>query len=629
MFLPQERQGEEQFDFVCVSGDAYVDHPSFGIAVIARLIESLGFSVAILAQPDCRNLSDFMRLGKPRYGFFVTSGNVDSMVAHYTTAKRLRSSDYYSPGGVMGKRPDRAVTVYCNKLKACYPDVPVVIGGLEASLRRFAHYDYWSDTIMPSILCDAPADLLVFGMGERQTDEIARRLAAGESIGTMRDIRGTCYLCHPTETPYGAVECKSLALVRQDKKHYAQSVMTQMKWQDAVYGRTLIQRQAEHMLVQNPPMPPLTTEELDAMAELPYERYYPPVYEPMGGVPAILEVEFSIIHNRGCFGGCHFCAIAFHQGRQISVRSEESVLSEATRMTKNPRFKGYLHDVGGPTANFRVPSCQKQQKHGMCPDRNCLAPTPCKALQVDHTAYRTMLGKIRAIPGVKRVFIRSGIRYDYLLQDQDESFFDDLVAHHVSGQLKVAPEHCVNHVLDHMGKPHIEVYLQFMEQFYQKTKAIGKEQYLVPYLISSHPGSTLADAVAIALFLKQHRIRPEQVQDFYPTPGTLSTCAYYTGLDPQTGKPIHVAKTPEEKAMGRACLQYFMPKNHELVRKALHRIGRSDLIGVGDHALVPPAPRQQQGHHRVAEHKPSARDARRKQKASRKQTGRRRKATPK
>ncbi|MGI5959543.1 MAG: YgiQ family radical SAM protein [Massiliimalia sp.] len=600
-FLPisrkeMEQMGVEQFDFVYITGDAYVDHPSFGVAIISRVLESLGFTVGIISQPDWHSDRDFLRFGLPRYAFLVTAGNIDSMVAHYTVAKRPRTTDAYTPGGVMGKRPDRAVTVYSKKLKELAPDVPVLIGGLEASLRRFAHYDYWEDRVKPSVLVDSGADLLMYGMGELQITEIANRFRQGETVSQMTDIRGTCYLTDPVNTPYGAVQCADFEIVARDKKSYAKANRQQMNEQDEVTGRTLIQRHGKKMLVQNPPMRSLTREELDQVYALPYMRMYHPIYEKEGGVPAIEEVEFSIVHNRGCFGACNFCALAFHQGRKVSSRSEESVLEEARSFVGNPRFKGYIHDVGGPTANFRYPSCQKQLTGGMCKDgRKCLAPQPCKLLEVDHTEYLDLLRQIREIPGIKKVFIRSGIRYDYLVADPDETFFDELVRYHVSGQLKVAPEHCSNHVLDQMGKPHIETYLKFVRKFYEKTKQAGKEQYLVPYLMSSHPGSTLNDAIELACFLKKEQVRPEQVQDFYPTPGTVSTCMYYTGLNPFTMEPVYVPKEREEKAMQRALLQYYNPKNYDLIRKALRRAKRFDLIGKGPNALVEDDKTQPQG----------------------------------
>ncbi len=592
-FLPVSREdldarGIEQLDFIVVTGDAYVDHPSFGTAIISRVIEAEGYTVGIISQPDWRSDRDFTRLGCPKYGFFVNSGNIDSMVAHYTVAKKRRSEDAYTPGGVAGKRPDRAVIVYCQKIREIYGDIPLIIGGLEASLRRFAHYDYWDDTVRPSILVDSGADLLSYGMGELQTAEIVNRLAKGEDIHSLTDIRGTCYLCAPVDTPYGGAQCPDFAQVASDKVAYCKATKIQMDQQDEIYGKMILQRHGDRMLVQNPPMRVLTTEELDRVYALPYTRTWHPMYDAAGGVPGIEEVEFSIAHNRGCFGNCNFCSIAFHQGRKIAVRSEESVLAEAKLLTTLPNFKGYIHDVGGPTANFRHPSCKKQLTQGLCKGKKCLAPTPCPALESDHWEYLEMLRKIRAIPGIKRVFIRSGIRYDYMMADPDDTFFKELVEYHVSGQLKVAPEHCASDVLDAMGKPHIEVYKAFAEKFYRITKKIGKKQFLVPYLMSSHPGSTLKDAIELALFLKENHIHPEQVQDFYPTPGTVSTCMFHTGMNPYTMKPVFVPKTPEEKAMQRALLQYFMPKNRDLVLKALRKAGRFDLIGTGPNCLVAP-----------------------------------------
>ena len=530
-----------------------------------------------------------MRFGKPRLGFLVNSGNIDSMVAHYTVSKNRRKDDAYSPGGVSGKRPDRAVVVYSKKIREIYPDSPIIIGGLEASLRRFAHYDYWSDEIKPSILIDSQADLLIFGMGEKQVVEIANRLNSGENISNMHDIKGTCYLIQTSKyTPMSAVDCPSFEQVKTSKKEYAIACRKQQDEQDATRGKPLIQKHGKLLLIQNKPMPPLTTEELDHVYSLPFERAYHPIYEKDGGVPGIKEVEFSIVHNRGCFGACNFCSIAFHQGRAITCRSEESVLKEAKNLTLKKNFKGYIHDVGGPTANFRHPSCKKQKNLGLCKGKKCLAPKPCPALYVNHEEYLQMLQKIRKIPKIKKVFIRSGIRFDYLIEDKDDSFFKELVEYHVSGQLKVAPEHCSAVVLDKMGKPHIESYLKFAKKFYNITKRIGKEQYLVPYLMSSHPGSTIQDAIELALFLKKENIHPEQVQDFYPTPGTISTCMFYTELDPYTLKKVYVPKAPKDKAKQRALLQYFNPKNKSLVIEALKDAKRYDLIGTGKGCLVTP-----------------------------------------
>ena len=581
-------RGIEQLDFVYIIGDAYVDHPSFGVAIISRLLEYHGYTVGIIAQPNWIDTRDFLKLGKPRLAWLVTAGNIDSMVSHYTVAKRRRSDDAYSAGGKNGKRPDRAATVYCRLCRQAAPEIPVLCGGLEVSLRRFAHYDYWKDCVMPSVLVDTQADMLMYGMGEHQIIEVADRLNAGENISNMRDIRGTCYLCDPAETPYGAVQCPSFKEVSENKMLYAKACRIQYDQQDEVYGKMIIQRQGDKMLVQNPPALALTTEELDMVYSLPYERTYHPCYESQGGVPSIEEVQFSITHNRGCFGFCNFCSIALHQGRRVTVRSEESVIEEAKKLVKMPNFKGYIHDVGGPTANFRGPSCEKQLKTGLCKGRKCLAPSPCKNLHVDHAEYLQMLRRLRAIDGVKKVFIRSGIRYDYLIEDKDEEFMRELIEHHISGQLKVAPEHCSAAVLDKMGKPHIEAYKRFQKKFYEITRQKGKEQYLVPYLMSSHPGSKLSDAVELAVFLKENRIRPEQVQDFYPTPGTLSTCMFYTGLDPYTLEPVYIAKDPKEKAMQRALLQYYKPENQRKIIEALEKAGRRDLIGHGQGKLVAP-----------------------------------------
>ena len=592
-FLPVTKEemterGWDCADFVYVSGDAYVDHPAFGAAIITRILENAGFKVAFLAQPDWKKPDDFMRFGKPRLGFLVSSGNIDSMVAHYSAAKKKRSSDYYSPGGKFGLRPDRAVIVYCNKIREIYGDVPIIIGGLEASLRRFAHYDYWDDRIRRSILFDSQADLLSFGMGERSMLQIAQRLDSGENISDIRDIRGTCYSVDVRETPYYGTECPSFDNVCNSKKEYAVSCRIQQDEQDFFRGKAIKQRHGNRMLVQNQPAVPLSQEELDKVYALPYVRTYHPMYESMGGVPGIEEVRFSIAHNRGCFGACNFCSLAFHQGRYITTRSKESIIREAKILTALPDFKGYIHDIGGPTANFRQPSCEGQEKRGLCKGKKCLAPTVCPNLKSNHSEYLDILREVRSLPKVKKVFIRSGIRYDYMLADKDDTFFRELVAHHVSGQLKVAPEHCSSVVLDKMGKPHIEAYLEFSKKYFRYSKSEGKEQYLVPYLMSSHPGSTLKEAVELALFLKKIGIRPEQVQDFYPTPGTVSTCMFYTGLDPYTMKEVYVAKDPHEKAMQRALLQYFNPKNKDLVIEALRKVGRHDLIGYGDKCLVTP-----------------------------------------
>ena len=519
-FLPISKQemieqGIDIPDFVVVGGDAYVDHPSFGTAVIARLVQALGFKVCILAQPNFNSCESFKEFGKPKYGFLVGSGNVDSMVTHYTVAKRPRTEDDYSAGGRQGKRPDRALTVYSRLAKQAYPDLPVIIGGIEGSLRRFAHYDYWSDEVMPSILVDSGADLLSFGMSEKQTADIITRLAKGEDIKSITDIPGTCYLTTKENLPAGYVECASFKKVKEDKISYSKATRLQMENQDHITAKPVVQRQTEDLyLVQNKPAKPLYRKELDELFSLHFTRLPHPSYEKQGGVKAIQEVEFSIIHNRGCFGGCNFCAITMHQGRFVTSRSHESVVKEAEMITQSPHFKGYIHDVGGPTADFRLPSCKKQVTQGLCTDRKCLAPTPCPQLIVDHSDYLELLKKVRAVPGVKKVFVRSGLRFDYMMQEKDDTFFKELVQHHVSGQLKVAPEHFAKQTLKYMGKPPIGVYDKFQKKFYQVTKQIGKEQYLVPYLMSSHPGSTVKDAVELAEYLAKNNIRPEQVQDF-------------------------------------------------------------------------------------------------------------------
>ncbi len=590
-FLPinredMEKRGWDVPDFVYVSGDAYVDHPSFGPAIITRVLENAGYKVAFLAQPDWRSDRDFTRFGRPKYGFLVSSGNIDSMVAHYTVAKKPRTSDAYTPGGVMGKRPDRAVDVYCKKIRSIYNDIPIVIGGLEASLRRFAHYDYWDDAIRPSILISSDADLLIFGMGEKQIIEIADRLAKGENVSDIRDIKGTCYKVDVRETPYTGTECPSFENVCQNKKEYAVSCRIQQDEQDFFRGRAIKQKHGKIMLVQNEPMMPLTTQELDAVYELPYMRRWHPSYDKLGGVPGIEEVEFSITHVRGCFGACNFCSLAFHQGRYITSRSKESIIKEAKLLTTLPNFKGYIHDIGGPSANFRHPSCKGQEERGLCKGKKCLAPTPCKNLVADQSEYLDILRTVRELPKVKKVFVRSGIRFDYMLEDKSEEFFKELVKHHVSGQLKVAPEHCSASVLDKMGKPHIETYIKFVKRYFELSKSAGKEQYIVPYLMSSHPGSTLNDAIDLALFIKSQKLHPEQVQDFYPTPGTISTAMFYTELDPYTLEKVFVAKNSYDKAMQRALIRYFDPKNQAMVEEALIKARRTDLIGNSPNCLI-------------------------------------------
>lgn len=596
-FLPltkkeMKQRGWDTADIIIVTGDAYVDHPSFGTAIISRVLESAGFKVCIISQP--KSDEDYKRFGAPRLAFFVNSGNIDSMVAHYTAAKRKRSDDAYTPGGKAGARPDRAVIVYSKALRRIFgDDMPICIGGIEASLRRFAHYDYWDDAVKPSILIDSTADLLMFGMGEKHVVEIAQRLNSGENIHDMHDILGTCYAVDTRDyTVQSAKECPSFEAVSENsekgKRKYAESTYIQQTEHDAVRGRTVIQRHGNKIVVQNPPMPPLTTEEMDAVYSLPFMRDYHPSYEALGGVPGIEEVKFSVIHNRGCFGACNFCALAYHQGRQVTSRSHESVIQEVEKITEMPDFKGYIHDVGGPTANFRAPSCKGQLQRGLCKDKRCMAPTMCPAVEVDHSDYLQLLRELRKIPKIKKIFIRSGIRFDYLIADKDEEFFKELVTHHISGQLKVAPEHCSSRVLDCMGKPHIDVYERFKKRFYELTESAGKKQFLVPYLMSSHPGSTVNDAIELSLFLKKEGLHPEQVQDFYPTPGTISTCMFYTGLNPMNMQKVYVPRTPEEKAQQRALLQYYKPENRQIVMSALKKAGRTDLIGYGKNCLITP-----------------------------------------
>lgn len=578
-------------DFVIVTGDAYVDHPSFGTAIISRVLEAEGYSVAIIPQPDYKSKQDFMRFGKPRLAFLVNSGNIDSMVAHYTASKKRRNDDYYTPGGKIGARPDRAVIVYCNRIREAFGDVPIILGGLEASTRRFAHYDYWSDSVRRSVLVDSRADMLTYGMGENILRRLAFLLDKGVPIKKIRDVRGTCFLESRDFKPhFDFVSCGEFDDIKTDKRAFANAYKTQSDNQDHVYGKAIIEGYGEKILVQNPPMPPLTRKELDAVYSLPYMRTYHPSYEKLGGIPGIEEVKFSITHNRGCFGGCSFCSIAFHQGRTVTSRSIESCVAEAEKIASQPDFKGYIHDVGGPSANFRHNGCEKAKKYGVCKGKNCLAPSVCKNMHVDHSEYIDLLKAVEAVKGVKKVFIRSGLRYDYILADKNPKFFRKLVNDHVSGHLKVAPEHCCNDVLALMSKPPIEEYDKFKSRFAQLTKEAGKEQYIVPYLISSHPGSTLDSAIELALYLKKNNLNPEQVQDFYPTPGTASTCMFYTGIDPATGKSVYVARDYNEKQMQRALLQFARPANAPLVRKALRLAGREDLIGFGKDCLVRPEP---------------------------------------
>ncbi len=594
-FLPisreeMESKGWDAPDFVYVSGDAYVDHPSFGPAIISRVLENAGYRVAVLSQPDYKSADAFKTFGRPRLGFLVSSGNIDSMVAHYTVSKKKRNYDYYSPGGKAGKRPDRAVIVYCNRIREAYGDVPIIIGGLEASLRRFAHYDYWDNRVRRSILVDSRADILTYGMGENIILRIAELLSRGVPIKKIHDVRGTVYLTSlDDKLHYDAVGGYNYDELKTSKKVYAEAYKLQYLNQDSISGKAVTEIYDSKMLVQNPPMPPLEREELDKVYSLPYVRTYHPCYEKDGGVPAIEEVRFSITHNRGCFGGCNFCALTFHQGRTVRSRSIESCVTEAKAIAAMPDFKGYIHDVGGPTANFRYPACDKQLSSGVCLNRKCLAPMPCKNLKADHSEYIRLLDEISAVEGVKKVFIRSGIRYDYMLADKSPAFFKKLVTDHVSGQLKVAPEHICDSVLTLMGKPPIAKYEQFKEKYFKYSRECGKEQYIVPYLMSSHPGSTMNDAVEMALYLKKNGIRPEQVQDFYPTPGTVSTVMYYTGIDPLSGKKVYCTSDYREKQMQRALLQYNKRENAELIREALRLCGRDELIGNGKNCLVPPA----------------------------------------
>ena len=593
MFLPiskkdMKKRGWDQCDFVYVIGDAYVDHPSFGHAIISRVLEHAGYKVGIIAQPDWKNPASIDVLGRPRLGFLVMGGNMDSMVNHYSVFKHHRKTDAYTPGGLTGKRPDYATVVYCNLIRQTYKDVPIIIGGMEASLRRLAHYDYWSDKMKRSILLDSQADLLLYGMGERSIVEVADALNAGLSVHDLTFLDGTVYRAKTTDQVVDGITLPDWETVKADKTAYARSFYTQYINTDPFTAKPLIEPYGREYVIQNPPQKPLTEEEMDETYDLPYENTYHPSYEKLGGVPAIKEIKFSLTSNRGCFGGCSFCAITFHQGRIIQTRSHESILKEAERMTKAPDFKGYIHDVGGPTANFRLPACEKQLTKGVCAGKQCLFPRPCRNLRADHTDYVNLLRELRALPGVKKVFIRSGIRFDYLLADKEDTFFRELVKYHVSGQLRVAPEHVSDHVLDLMGKPRNAVYERFVDKYKQLCNKMGLDQYVVPYLMSSHPGSRLEDAVLLAEHVRDMGYMPEQVQDFYPTPSTISTVMYYTGLDPRTLEPVYVAKDPHEKAMQRALIQYRDPKNYALVHEALTLCHREDLIGTGPKCLIRP-----------------------------------------
>lgn len=593
-FLPiskedMEKRGIEQLDFVFVIGDAYVDHPSFGPAIISRVLEANGYSVGIISQPDWKDDKSVTILGCPRLGFLVSAGNMDSCVNHYSVSKKRRTTDAYTPGGKMGKRPDHATVVYGNLIRKTYRDIPIIIGGIEASLRRMAHYDYWTDSFKRSVLLDSQADLISYGMGEKSIVEIADALASGIAVKDITFIKGTVYKTKDISGIYQPVMLPSYEEMKADKVSYARSFATQYANTDFCTAKSLVEPYPNGIyVVQNPPQPPLTMDEMDAVYDLPYARTYHPSYEEKGGVPAISEIKFSLISNRGCFGGCSFCALTFHQGRTIQVRSHESILKEAESLTKETDFKGYIHDVGGPTANFRQPSCEKQMTHGVCKNRQCLFPKPCPNMKADHTDYLELLRKLRALPGVKKVFIRSGIRFDYLLADPDDTFFRELVEHHVSGQLKVAPEHISNAVLKRMGKPENAVYERFVAKYKKLNEQMGKNQFLVPYLMSSHPGSTLKEAIELAEYLRDLGYMPEQVQDFYPTPSTLSTVMYYTGIDPRDMKPVYVCRNPHEKAMQRALIQYRNPKNYDLVYEALTLAGRTDLIGFDKKCLIRP-----------------------------------------
>ena len=593
-FLPickkdMEERGWEQLDFVYISGDAYVDHPSFGPAVITRLLEDYGYKVGIIAQPDWKDKNSITVLGEPRLAFLVSAGNMDSMVNHYSVSKRRRSTDAYTPGGVMGKRPDYAVTVYGNLIRQVYKKTPIILGGIEASLRRLAHYDYWSNKLKRSVLLDSGADIISYGMGEHSIIEIAEALDSGLSIQDITYIPGTVCKVKSLDSVYEPTILPSYEQLKEDKLNYARSFYVQYCNTDPFSGKCLVEPYSDHLyVVQNPPAKPLSQDEMDLVYGLPYMRTYHPSYEKDGGVPAIKEIKFSLISNRGCFGGCSFCALTFHQGRIIQARSHESLVDEAKLLTEEPDFKGYIHDVGGPTANFRGPACKKQLTLGACKNKQCLFPEPCKNMDISHKKYLNLLRKLRAIKGVKKVFIRSGIRFDYLINDKDDTFFYELCKYHVSGQLKVAPEHISDNVLKYMGKPENSVFNKFSDKFYQINEKIGKKQYLVPYLMSSHPGSTIRDAVRLAEYLHEHNINPQQVQDFYPTPGTISTCMFYTGIDPFTMKKVYVPKTPHEKSVQRALLQYRNPENYKLVYEALTKIGRTDLIGYQNRCLIRP-----------------------------------------
>ncbi|WP_461613731.1 YgiQ family radical SAM protein [Clostridium sp. Marseille-QA1073] len=600
-FLPinkedMKKRNIEQLDFIIITGDAYIDHPSFGTAIIGRVLESEGYTVGIIAQPNWNSVDDFKKLGEPKYGFLINSGNIDSMVNHYTVFKKRRSDDLYSPGGKSGYRPNRAVIVYSNRAREAYKNVPIIIGGIEASLRRFAHYDYWDDKVRKSILMDSKADLLIYGMGERPILEVAKFLSYGSSVERLHHVRGTSYITKDISNIKDYILLPSFEEVSTNKRAYAKSYKLYSKEQDSIWGKTLIEPYGDRYVVQTPPQHPLTEEEMDRVYNLPYTRTYHPIYEPMGGIPALQEVKFSITSHRGCFGSCSFCALTYHQGRVIQNRSQQSIIDEAKLLTEDSNFKGYIHDIGGPTANFRHRACKKQLKHGVCKDRQCMFPTPCKNLIVDHSEYLSLLRKVRSLPKIKKVFIRSGIRYDYLMEDRNTKFFHELCEHHISGQLKVAPEHISDKVLSQMGKPKKQVYDSFKKKYADINKKLGKNQFVVPYLMSSHPGSDINAAIELAEYIKTMGHMPEQVQDFYPTPGSLSTTIYYTGINPITEKEVYVPKEHKEKSMQRALLQFQNPENHALVKSALIKANRSDLIGFGSNCLIAPRPIKKQGY---------------------------------
>ena len=628
-FLPISKRdmidrGWDQCDFIIVTGDAYIDHHSFGTAIISRVLEAQGYKVGIIPQPDWKNIYDFQRLGRPKYAFLVNGGNMDSMVNHYTVSKKRREKDMYSPGGKMGLRPDYATIVYCNKIREAYKNIDIVIGGVEASLRRFAHYDYWDNKVRRSILVDSKADLLMYGMGEKTVVQIADLLRYGANIKNITNVRGTCYLTNDISNIKNAINVPSFEEVSSDKKAYGEAYKLEYYEQDSILGKTIIQKHGDRYLVQNSPQENMTQEEMDITYNLPYTRTYHPIYEEKGGIPAITEVKFSITSHRGCFGSCSFCALTFHQGRVIQNRSQDSIIDEAKLLTTFPDFKGYIHDIGGPTADFRHKACKKQEVHGTCKTKQCMFPKPCKNLIIDHTEYLSLLKKVRQLPGIKKVFIRSGIRYDYLIHDPNESFFKELCEHHISGQLKVAPEHVVPRVLNQMGKPTREIYDKFVDKYFQINNRIGKKQFLVPYLMSSHPGSDLNAAIELAQYVKKMGYTPEQVQDFYPTPGSLSTTIYYTGVNPLTGEEVYTPKTQEEKDMQRALIQFAVPKNYPKVKKALIKAHREDLIGNGKDCLIGFAPKKlgyQGKNNKNKSDTPDSREQRQKSKNSNSKSG--------